>query len=467
MRPVVVAISLLVGVYVLAFGLIAGVVTITVLLAVNERPSFLYALVIGSVLIFVVLGALVTFSRSRDEAADGVPVRDRDEPELWALVRRLADEADTPVPDKIFVISQPDVRMTLGTKWLGLVTVTRKLQVGAPLLACMTERQLSFVLAQELGVHGNRGTRQVSIALNARVALQKTVDDLLAGNGYDRFIGEFFQWYSKIYFRVTDNLKRWQLFVADEAAAKITGSSAAESALREKRVVETAWKLFHDKHFRPAWEAGFRPTTIFDAFARLRTAPELHAHLDEVRRTPDAVTEERIAAVGALKISSTGPDRPAGTLLANNGAVMDKTLVSELMEDLGVKRKVDWAELATSAARADRLHRTRRLVRLGGGSLTTILDQLDAGEITPLLRMDLKPGNPFGGPRVRREFARGLLIEELTWLIEVELVDAGRASWETDWLGATTFHGPDLSAEIELATDDRGSTAQLREALTH
>ncbi len=466
MRPVVVAVSLLVGIYVLALALIAGVVAVGVLLAVNQRFSFVWWLVIGSVLIFATISALITFSRSRDEAAQGVSVRERDEPELWALVRRLADQADAVVPDKIFVIPQPEVRTTLVAKWLGLVTVTRKLQVGAPLLACMTERQLSFVLAHELGVHGNRDTRLVSIALNARQALEKTVDALLAGNRYDRVVGEFFQWYAKVYFKVTENLQRWQVSAADAAAAKVTGSLAAESALREQKVVETAWKLFHDKHFRPAWEAGYRPTTIFDAFARLRGAPELHAHLDEVRRTPDADTEQRIAAVNALHIAKSGPDRPAGALLADNGAVMDKTLVSELMEELGVKRRVDWAELATLSARARRVDQTRRTVRLGGGSLTGILDRLDAGDLTPFLRMDAKPGNPFGGPRVRREFARGLFIEELAWLVEIELVDAGRARWETDWLGTTTFHGPDVSAAIELAADDRGSTTKLREALT-
>lgn len=463
----VVAVALLAGVYVLAFAVIVGIIVVDVLWLVYERPfSFLWWSVIGAVLIFAVISALVTFSRARDEAVQGVAVREQDEPELWALVRRLADDAGTEAPDKIYVTPQAAVRMTQRTKWLGLVTGTRKLAVGAPLLACMTERQLSFMLAQELGVHGNRDTRLVNITLTGREALQKTVNDLLSGNRYEATVGEIFQGYAKLYFKVTDDLQRWQVFASDAAATRITGSKAAESALRERGVVETAWKLFHDNHFRPAWEAGYRPTTIFDAFARLRGAPELHAHLDEVRRTPETGTEERIAAVNALNISSTGPDRPAGALLANSGEVMDKTLISELMEELGVKRRVDWAELASASARARRVDQTRRLVRIGGGSLTSILDELDAGNLTPFLRMDAKPGNPFGGPRVRREFARGLLIEELGWLIEVELVDAGRARWETDWLGTTTFHGPDFSAEIELAADDRGSTTELREALT-
>ncbi len=459
----VVAVALLVGVYVLALAVVAGVVVVGWLWLVAGRPfMFMWWTGLGLALIFVTISALVTFTRSRDREPYGVEVTPRDQPELWALVRRLA----AVTPDEIYLVPDAEVRMTQRTRLMGLVTGVRRLYVGAPLLACMTERQIGFVLAHELGVHGNRDTRLVGLALAGRSALELTVHDLSHGHRYDQVIGAIFQQYAKLYLKVTDQLARWQVTASDANATKVTGSQAAESALREQAVVAAAWKLFHDKHFRPAWEAGYRPTTIFDAFARLRAAPELRAHLEDIRSHPTAETAARIAAVTALGVQTTGPDRPAGALLADGGAVMDRTLVSDLVEEFGLKQRVDWTQLGTISARAHRVEQTRRIVRIGGGSLTAVLDTIDNGGLDSLLRKDLKPGNPFGGLRVRREYAKGFLINELTLLAEVALVDAGRAVWETDWLGTTTFHGPDLSAEIELATDDRGSTAELRDALT-
>lgn len=462
----VVAVALLVGVYVLAFALIVGIIVADVLWVVYERPiSFVWWTGIGAMAIFGTLGALISFTKARDERSSGIKVSKDAEPELWALVTRLAGAAGSVPPDHLYVVPTADVWMTQKTRMLGLIGGERRLFVGAPLVACMTERQLSFVLAHALGVHGNRDTRLITMALTGREALIKAIEDLAVGNRADRVVAEVFELYLRLYRKVTDKLAVWQGTAADANATKVVGSLAAESALREQEVVVAAWKLFHDNHFRPAWEAGFRPTTIFDAFARLRGAPELHVRLDEIRRNPTDETRQRIAAVAALGVKTTGPDRQAGTLLANAGAVMDKTLVSELMEELGVKKRVDWAELGVLTVRAKRVEQTRRIVRIGGGSFEKVLDTIDDGKMDSLLRKDLSPGNPFGGPRVRNEFKKGALIQELTWLAEIELVDAGHGLWQTDWLGTTTFHGPDLSAQIEKATDYRGSTAELRAAL--
>ncbi|ANZ37218.1 hypothetical protein BBK82_15240 [Lentzea guizhouensis] len=472
----VIAVALLVGLYVLTLAALAGIVLVNVLFFVNDRPIALaWSAVVGAMLAFALLSGLFTIAGGSDDEVRGVPVDEQDEPELWALVRRLAAEVGTRPPDSIFVVPEANAAVSQRTRLLGLVATTRRMYVGAPLLACLTERQLSFVLAHELGHYSNRDTRLLGVVVAGRVALIRMLTKLNNRSWYHAVVGVMYAYYAKLYFAVTASLSRRQELAADATATRIAGTEAAVSSLRELPVVADAWTLFHDRHFRPAWEAGFLPTTIFEAFAGLRGSPELRSYLDEIRQNPPERVlspydshpplPERIAAVAALAVPNRGPDRPAGALLADNGAVMDRTLVSELVEELGVKQRVDWATLSHAAAQATQVDRSRRLVRVGGGSLGAVLDTLDDGGLASLLRTDLRPGSGTSGPRVRREYARGLLIGELTALVELTLADQHRARWESDWLGTTTFHGPDLTAEIEEATDDRGSTAGLRAAL--
>ncbi|HEX7303967.1 M48 family metallopeptidase [Lentzea sp.] len=473
----VVAVALLVGIYVLGLVLIAGIVLVSVLFFVNDRPiGFIWSVVIGGALAFALLSGLFTLAGTSDDDERGELVGEQDEPELWALVRRLADEVGTRPPDRVFIVAEANAWVSQRTRLLGLVATTRRMSVGAPLLACLTERQLSFVLAHELGHYSNRDTRLSGVVATGRVALGRMISKLHNQSWYHVVAAVVFDLYANVYFAVTASLARRQELVADATATRIAGTEAAVSALRELPVVKAAWNLFHERHFRPAWDAGFLPTTIFDAFAGLRGSPELRAHLDEIRQNPPEGVpgpydshpplSERITAATAMAVPTKGSDRPAGALLANNGAVMDKTLVSSLVEELGVKKRVDWATLSHNAVRATRVDRSRRLVRVGGGSLGAVLDRLDEGRLASLLRTDARPGSGTAGPRVRREFARGLLIDELTALVELTLADHHQARWESDWLGLTTYHGPDLTDEIERATEDKGSTEGLRAALT-
>src|SRR5438045_514175 len=87
----VVAVALLVGVYVLVLVVLAAIVLVDVLLFVNDRPiGFIWWAVIGGMLAFALLSGLFTIAGSSDDEVRGELVGEQDEPELWALVRRLS-----------------------------------------------------------------------------------------------------------------------------------------------------------------------------------------------------------------------------------------------------------------------------------------------------------------------------------------------------------------------------------------
>jgi Zn-dependent protease with chaperone function len=136
------------------------------LLLVVEVAAFHQSAVVGVKLgIFVVPAGLVVLRGlgtlvARIEVPDaGVPLTESAQPELWRLVRRLAEVAGTRPPDKIFLIADVNAAVLEETRVLGLISRDRRMFIGAPLLAGMREDQLAAVLTHELAHYGNRDTR--------------------------------------------------------------------------------------------------------------------------------------------------------------------------------------------------------------------------------------------------------------------------------------------------------------------
>lgn len=480
-----VSVGLLVGFYVLAAGLIGGLVAFEVYALVN-RPFIGIKLAILVPAVYALVRGLIALERRNDDEVPGIPVTPAEQPELWALVHRLAADLGTRPPDELRIVAAVNAGISEDTRFLGLRVLRRRMFVGAPLLTSLTEKQLIAVLAHELGRFARHDTRLSGVVVSGRHAMLRAGSNLDTHRWFQRLIAKVVRAYAKLYLRVSKSVSRRQELAADRFAARLAGSSAASSALRELPVIDTAWDLFANRHLTVAWDLGYLPTTFLEGFARLRTSSELHAELEEIRQHPvdpdrgpydsHPPLQERIAAIDALNAEpESWGDRPALDLVTDPTPLLDAAVLSSLVAEAATMERVDWATLGHIGARARVVRSTERLLNAAAvvmnkpPSLTTVLDALDAGRLADLGPDSSVPGNSSAGPRARREMARGEVHAELSALVALAFSDAGLARWELDWLGRTTFvtsfHDFDMADHLDEAVADQGNTQGVRSAL--
>ncbi|MEV6596694.1 M48 family metalloprotease [Actinoplanes sp. NPDC051346] len=439
------AVALLAGFYLLALVLLTGLVAIEVLAFRHSMFTAAKLAILVVPALYALGKALLTIERHQAiEETVGVRVTPQDQPELWRLVRELARRAGTPAPDEITVVAEVNAVVSEQTRFLGLRVVTRKMFVGAPLLACLTEAQLAAVLAHELGHYGHRDIRLSGLVLAGRNAVRRVVSGLSDDNWFQRLLARLFVQYAKVYFRVSAAICRRQEFAADGTAADVAGSAAAAGVLRELPAIDAAWTLFLDQHLAAAWTAGYLPDTFFDRFAQLNDEPELQVLLDEIRASPPdgdhqpydshPPTPDRIAAIERLaRPGPSGGDRPATDLL--RGDLLNQCLRRTLADEADTKTSAGWVIINHVGARRAVALSTRSLLHKAGGTLGGVLDALDAGRVVELGPDGTGPGDEAAGPRARREFATPYVRHDLAALLALALADSGRGSWTLSWAG--------------------------------
>jgi Zn-dependent protease with chaperone function len=471
-----VAVAMLIGFYVLLIGLAVGIVVGEALLLWNRPIGGIVGLTLAVPAFFALVAAMITVERVEREAVPGVPVTARDQPRLWDLVNRIAAEVGTRPPDEVRIIAEVNAAVSEKTRFLGLRVVERRLLLGAPLLACLTEEQVTSILAHELGHYGNRDTRLSGIVMSGRNAQVRLLKKLRGDTEARAVVYSVIAEYTKLYMKVSSAVCRRQELAADAVSARVVGSATAASALRELPVLSAAWEVFVERHLDVAVETGYLPTGVHDGFADLLACADLADFLEEVRSAADVgergeydshpPASERVAAIRVLGAEpargwGTGP---ATALLVEPRRVLDASVTSPAA-------RVSWAELGHLIVRARTVVAAERLLRAASrvagrpATVTTVLDALDAGKLTELAPEGLRPGSGSSGPRVRREFARGFVGEDLTGLVALAHVDLGLARWRRDWIGDVEYVGDPLEEQVDAAVADGGSTASLRAAL--
>lgn len=446
------SILLLLGFYVLAFGLIAVLGWASVLLWTTHAGSGAAKLTYLTVVIAAgILIALWQVIRARPELPRGVPVQPDQAPELWQMVRELADAAKTQAPDEITLIPDVNAAVTEDAKLLGLIGGRRRLYLGVPLLQALTVAQLRSVLAHELGHYSGAHTRLAAISYRGRLAMQATVA-LLAG----QLSGWIFKLYARVYFLVEAAVSRRQELEADEASVRASGRSVAQSALLELPVIEAAWGFYFKQYVEPGWDAGYVPRQLLVGFGQMLAARD--SELAEIRagQPPERASRwdshppiaARVAAMERMPEGTSIVDtRRAADLLPTFEQLCQAVEQSAIVS--GDRRVVGWDELATyghnaQAQRAvDQIYRaTARLARVDQADLTTILGLVRSGRLVELAQ-------PFfpeeTGPAAAAKFA-----ELMELVLQVAAVRSGVAVWQHSWTADPGFTRPDGSP-LDLA----------------
>lgn len=468
------SVALLLGFYAYAFGLVAGLAVVTVVL-VNVGLSALVGKL--GVVTLGLAGAIgyATWKvlRARPAPAPGLPLAEHQEPGLWAEVRALAARVGTRPPDEIRLVAEVNAAVSEDARLLGLRDGRRYLYLGVPLLQAMSVAQVRSVLAHELGHYSHQHTRLGELTYRGT----RTIVHTIARVGPTSGPGWLLRGYAALYRLASAAVSRAQELEADRASVRVAGRAAAASALRELPVLAAAWEFYLETYVGTGRDSGYAPVDVLAHFPTLLAARAdelagLRAQGVPEHRSPwdsHPPLAERIALIEREPAGpAMGDGRPARVLLRDLGAAA--SALEDAVLDVGDRTRLPFPDYTAAAMQwqtqqgADVLYRAvARLPGSGEPHLGLVLDLLAAGRGDELRRLLLRPAELADPATADQRFG---------WYLQAALaaaiVRAGAARWRHSWSGPVTLvdvAGTPVEVDQLAAAAAAGQVAQVRARL--
>ncbi|MFJ5218930.1 M48 family metalloprotease [Streptomyces sp. NPDC088354] len=505
------ALILLCGFYLLSVVLLAALIGLDAALLTEVHGLLAVKIVAVSVLLAVPLVRGVFVLRTpRDEDPPGIEAAEEDEPRLWALVRELARTMGTRAPDRILLTADVEAAVSERPRMLGLLPGPRRLHLGVPLLAGLTEAQLRAVLVHEYGhftggdtrlsalvVRGRRQIGRVVEGFHARadgkVAAERArqeraaagriakgrkpeaVDTRRTGALY-RSMAAVFTWYGRLYLRASMSTARAQEFAADLAAARVAGREATASSLRDIPALAAAYDVYVDSYATLGLSVRLLPPhgEFFGGFSRLLAAREGDAAPSRAWLRPAPVSPydshppiaERVLRIESLPADGrvAAAEGAASALLtdaARTWAALEEAVLEA--EILAFEHATGWPELlnaamagALSSAHTP-LHQVLAQYTGRPATLPALLDVIDDGRLWRLAeRLPLSKEAAAAKGRAFRAFARPMLTDGLRAMVLTEFSARSLLGWEFSWSRPAAVRLPD-----SLAWDASGIPSEV------
>jgi Zn-dependent protease with chaperone function len=472
------ALLLLAGIYVVAIILVAAslVFAFGILLSPGQGFQALQSLtlvinlgLLGAPAILAVVIGLFRVSGATGRVKDSVPLSHADAPALWDAVTELAGTVGTRPPAELRVVAAANAEVTEETRLLGLLTGTRRLYVGMPLLLGLTVDELRAVLCHELGHYARRDTRIGAVTYRGAAALEEMRDQLRHPPGRLRFnvltatFRRIFTGYASVYLRLSLAMRRRQEILADSASVAVAGQAATAGALRSVHALAAAWHDFLAQYVSTVRAAGFMPDGIFDGFSDMLADTLFQDVLATLRRSPPDTAKSPYdshpslaARLRAIDAGGNGPDDPDRTPAIRMLAEPDR--VGRAVQDVLLPRDPagpptlpwpEWADLVAEAlavnAARELLDATRRVALQPAPTLGSVLDLMESGA-THQLAFELCNGTAGRFAETSPEpSAVRRLRAALAALVGCVLTQSGYASWRLCWTGPSTLAGLDIA----------------------
>lgn len=485
------AVGLLASFYAIAFGLLAAMVTIDVLVVRYAASVQALAILLSMTFVafIVVVPAVFVSARPSLDELPGIAVTAEEQPALWARARELASAAGTEPPDEIRIDHKANASVSQDAALLGLVPRTRRLFLGAPLLLALSPAQLDAVLAHEFGHYSNHDTRLLPIVNRGRISVLRAVDAAAGrpreGSGAATgralpgryLIYRLFSAYAERYLAVTRSISRRQEFHADAISARVAGSQATIAALERMPELQSAYRFYLERFVAAGLNVGLVPeppqviagfSTLLSALEQLPAANQGGERRTSARARFDSHPPlgDRTAALKSLPESHSTADEGGRAIDLLVGA--DDVLAAVGRHMIGVRyeraSRADWDTIFDTVAREQSRAAARPLIDalhlITGiqGTLPAFLDLVDAGRLEDVLRRLLTPAQAryAGAGEVALELARKTLMTALPPWVLAELGDAGAIHW-------TRAGGAEAELDISpmLRTDLDGAYAAL------
>jgi Zn-dependent protease with chaperone function len=333
-RRAALALTLMVGFYVLALAVVVGGIWLIAFMydGFGSLAGWVTFFAVGG--IFAIVSDLVP--RGRRFEAPGPRLTPQDQPRLFEEIRAIAGAMRRPMPDAVYLTYGPNAGIGSAGGFAGIGSRSYVV-VGLPLMAAMTISEFRAVIAHEFGHHVAGDTRLAPIVYRTRERIVSTISNL-RGSGW-RLMHLPFLWYGRMYMRVTQSVSRRQELAADAIAARIAGAGALATALVKVRSTALAMRGFSSSLIMVV-SAGFRPP-LAEGFARYLRGTAVAAWLQDSAAAKSAEDtadpydshpglRERLQALAPLTHEADRTPDPPAMLVLEDEANLEIALLSRL-----------------------------------------------------------------------------------------------------------------------------------------
>lgn len=296
-------------------------------------------------------GAMPRLSFKEEESSP--PLGDDEHPRLRSLVNHVAERTGARAPEALFVMHDANA-FAGGVRLRRFARRQRTVGIGLPLLAVLTHKEASAVIAHEMGHHVAGDVRLGPWVHRTRRAIARAVDRL---EGSSFWFHLPFVAYADFFMKTSVKISRAQELQADAVSAEVAGAAAAASALRKIEVLSAAWQGYFRGEVLPVlnkarlpplldgfdryWRAAQTPgTPAFDALSAAMGANHLPGPADT--HPPLA---ERVAALGDPK-TATDATELALDLLDDVPRVEERVMRDLLRDPKTALKPVSWDQIS-------------------------------------------------------------------------------------------------------------------------
>jgi hypothetical protein len=435
------AVSSLLMLAVLAALALVSVLAVAAALVVASRAGGVWEVGAGIVVLglFAALGVVLLVRRRRQQRRSrvGVSIATDVQPLFWVEIYRVAERSRVRPPDEVLLSPDTDIAATGHRTWLGVRPGVRRLHLGLPLLAGLTERELRAVVAHEFCRCW--GPPSLARVLRSGQVVIGRVSDRLGG---ESTVSRIVRWYCHAYVGASSPITGRYELALDRLCADFAGNTATASALSEVAILSRGWAAFVEGYVEVAQAAGPRPDGVLEGFRSFLKEPGRREQLAESADEPASgrprahesqlSLADRLAAVVSLPPDDlhdrSGP--ALGLLRYSEQVILE---VEESMFGGHESAVAPWDDIMPEAARAaacDEALELARLTRLGGLgptlSVGALLELISYGLVDDVVRPILAGGV---SPEVGRQTAGRLV----TGFLATAAIESGTASYQFSW----------------------------------
>lgn len=270
-------------------------------------------------------------------------------PRLLRIIDDVARDTGQAPPSEVYLLNQVNAWVTHRGGVMGFGS-RRVMGIGLPLLQLLDPAELRAVIAHEFGHYSGGDVALGPWIYKTRGAIGRALAGLQGS-----WLQAIFNWYGRLFMRLTMAVSRQQEFTADAVAARVAGADVASRALRRVALHGSTYDPYWQADVLPVLKAGYMPPVLEgwrEFVTRVESRGAFQAAAHELA-TGDTAGEfdshpamaERIEALERLSTRATAPFELDGPVLGDAEPWVRTLLAYYNGEDaIASLRPVDWKD---------------------------------------------------------------------------------------------------------------------------